>query len=90
MYLPKSCFAGRILIRREPVNGVDWLRTCPVPPEMALPLDPPMYFCVRHFNSAVHMFYPVLDELGLIDHGVVQGPMDDFDEIMRNLRSGKQ
>lgn len=87
MYLPKTCFAGRILIRHDLVDGLDWRTPCPIPPEEVLPFDPPMYFCAGHFTSAVDTFWDVLDRAGLIDHGIARPPADEFDEIVTSLRS---
>lgn len=87
MYLPKTCFVGRIIIRTDGLAGLDWRTPCRVPPEEMLPFDPPMYFCVRHYDAVAEGLYDILDAAGLIDHDVVAGPMDEFDAIMGRLRS---
>jgi hypothetical protein len=85
MYLPKTCFAGRIIIREDRLAGLEWSQPCPVPPEEVLPFEPPMYFCVQHYGAAVDSIWDAFDEVGLVDHGIVAGPRDEFDRMMEQL-----
>lgn len=82
---PKSCFAGRIVIRRDRLADLVWDVPCPVPTEVALPTRPPMYFCVRHGEAIFESMYEVCDRMGLIDHDIVAGPEDEFDVLMDRL-----
>lgn len=84
MYLPKTCFAGRIIIRDDGMGGLNWTQPCPVPPEEMLPFTPPMYFCVPHYDVLVDELYETLDRDGLIDHDLVTPP-DEFDMMVRRL-----
>lgn len=85
MFPTSKCFAGRIITRRERVDGLAWHEPCPIPTELVLPTDPPMYFCVAHGESVFAQLYGVLEAQGLIDDGVVAGPWTEFEELMQRL-----
>lgn len=86
MALPTTkCFAGRIIVRHDGLHGLVWDRPCLIPTEVTLPTEPPMYFCVQHGQAVFEQMYEALDATGLIDHDVVLGPQDEFDELMLRL-----
>lgn len=86
MVLPTSkCFAGRIIVRQDGLDGLDWATPCPVPTETTLATKPPMYFCVRHGESAVQVIYRAFEAAGLMDYSVVADPEDEFEELMQRL-----
>lgn len=89
MVWPKNCMAGRMIIREDRLGGLDWQTSCRVPPECMLPTDPPLYFCVPHYEAAVDEVWTVFDGAGLIDHGIVAGPPDEFDRLIERLREGR-
>lgn len=86
MFPTSRCFAGRIIIRSERVDGLIWDRDCPIPAEVMVPTDPPMYFCVQHGESVYGQLYEAFEAQGLIDHSIVDiGPWTQFEELMQRL-----
>jgi hypothetical protein len=85
MQMPSTCFAGRIVIRQDRIGGLDWENPCPIPPEDTIPFHPPWYFCTQHYMVMIEIVWDVLDEMGLVDHDIVAGPPDEFDEMVAQL-----
>jgi hypothetical protein len=54
-----------------------------------LPVDPEMWFCVAHGDAVFDLMYELFDGRGLIDHDIVMGPGDEFDELVEQLRQGR-
>jgi len=84
-----ECFAGRTLRRQDRLAGLDWATPCPVPAEESLPMQPPWWFCVPHYDAVIDYLWPVFAEAGLIDQDIGAGPGDEFDEIMSRLEQGE-
>jgi hypothetical protein len=85
MFPTIRCFAGRITVRHDRVAGLIWDRPCPVPTEVIVPTEPPMYFCYAHGQVMLDQLFQAFDTAGLIDQGIVAGPPDEFDELMLRL-----
>lgn len=89
MRFPSTCFAGRIVIRHDLLGGLDWTRPCVVPAENELPMVPPMYFCSPHYGVLADSLAEMFDRVGLLDQGIVTGPLDDFDALMQQHAEGE-
>lgn len=84
---PSTCFAGRIIFNRGGLDQtLEWDRPCPVPPECVVPLEPPLYFCVGHYDAVMDHLYGQFERQGLINESIVAEPMDEFDAMMQRLR----
>lgn len=87
MLFPSTCFSGRIVIREDGLAGLDWTTPCRIPPETRIPTEPAMFFCVQHGQAIYDVLFGMFDPQGLIDHDIVMGPGDEFDELIDRLRS---
>lgn len=85
MFPTSRCFAGRVITRRERVDDLVWDEPCPIPTEVTLPTEPPMYFCVAHGQSVYRQLYDAFVAQGLLDPDVVTVPWTEFDELMLRL-----
>lgn len=80
-----ECAIGRYLTR--PQDG-EWMTPCPVPAEsiVPFPVPTPLYFCPAHHKEVMDKLWALFESAGLIDHDIVMGPAEEFDEIAYRLR----
>jgi hypothetical protein len=65
--------------------ALNWTDPCPIPPERMTPTQPPMYFCMQHFESMMNRLQDTFERLGIISYDVPAGAPDEFDRLMRRL-----